>query len=192
MGGLNLGLIFTAKALSLESSVYLEQHVCVSLCLYTSVICLSTSHAHAFKNTKTMAHSKFRILLTVFQSVRRSHICLLTSTRFHLLMVLLILHTKQSSGFTESSMCSNPSLQACDVSMHMHTCMQKHKVSVCLCLSLFYPSVICLSTSHAHAFAHSRTHAMDARIACIHAVHEKMRSLSLSLSLVISFGLSFV
>jgi hypothetical protein len=82
---LHLSLIFTAKTISFQSSVYLELHVCVSLCLYPSVKCLSTSHAHASKNTKihSLAFSNFQILLTVFQSVRSTQICLFTWTLMH-------------------------------------------------------------------------------------------------------------
>ena len=64
-------------------------------------------------------------------------------------------------------MCSNPNLQACDVSMHMHTCMQKHTLSVCLCLSLFV-SVCDLFVNVARTCIHTLT---NVRNGCTHCMH---------------------
>ena len=54
----------------------------------------------------------------------------------------------------------------------MHACKTTHSLYVCVSLCL-YLSVFCVSNSHAHAFTHTRTYALDTRIACKHASARK-------------------
>jgi hypothetical protein len=69
-----------------------------------------------------------------------------------------------------------------------HSCQNTHSLYVCVFFCLC-PFVICLSTSHAHAFKHARTHAMEARVACIHASAQYMLPFSFTLSCLFGWSL---
>jgi len=87
-------------------------------------------------------------------------------------------------------MCSNPNLQACDVSMHMHTCMPKHTFSVCLCLFLF-GSVCDVFVNVACTCIHTRTNARNGSTRCMHLCKCTIYATFLSHSLL-SFCLVFL